>query len=73
MTDKDSVDRLTREWIEAVPDVDPGEYPVFARVMHAARLYEAAMSRTAAVKAAAKHRAVSRWIDILHLCCCQTI
>ena len=48
MTDEDSVDRLTREWIEAVPGVDPGEYPVFARVMHAARLYEAAMSRTAA-------------------------
>jgi DNA-binding MarR family transcriptional regulator len=44
----DSVDRLSREWIEAVPEADIGEYPIFARVMHAARLYENAMSRTAA-------------------------
>jgi DNA-binding MarR family transcriptional regulator len=48
VSSEDSVDRLTREWIEAVPGVPVGEYPVFARVMHAARLYEAALSRIAA-------------------------
>jgi DNA-binding MarR family transcriptional regulator len=48
ISNEDSVDRLSREWLASVPGVDVGEYPVFARVMHAARLYEAAMSRIAA-------------------------
>jgi DNA-binding MarR family transcriptional regulator len=44
----DTVDRLEQEWIAAVPDADIGEYPVFARVMHAARIYESALGRIAA-------------------------
>lgn len=48
MTDEDAVDRLTREWIAAIPDGALGEYPLFARIMHAARLYEEALGRIAA-------------------------
>lgn len=39
---------MVREWQTAVPDTPVGEYPIYGRIMHAARIYEAALSRIAA-------------------------
>jgi DNA-binding MarR family transcriptional regulator len=44
---EDSVDRNVREWLAAVPETPVGEYPIYGRIMHAARLYEAAQTRIA--------------------------
>ena len=44
---EDSVDRNAREWLAAVPGTPIGEYPIYGRIMHAARLYEAAQTRIA--------------------------
>lgn len=44
---EDSVDRNVREWLAAVPGTPVGEYPIYGRIMHAARLYEAAQTRIA--------------------------
>lgn len=44
---EDSVDRLNREWLAAVPEAPVGEFPVYARLMRAGRLYRLALTRVA--------------------------
>jgi DNA-binding MarR family transcriptional regulator len=44
---EDSVDRLGRAWLAAVPGAPVGEFPIYARLMRAGRLYRLALTRVA--------------------------
>jgi DNA-binding MarR family transcriptional regulator len=44
---EDSIDRLNREWLTSVPGISLGEFPIFARIMRAGRLYRLALTRVA--------------------------